>query len=215
MNTSNPVVLRLLDRMSEASQENADTLVGAVQRVARELSSVSFNYNSHMIRAGMRSAELEALDGQLGEASAVLSRTLFDLQQRLLGDVQALRRLRSLFDRADLEDARSLGERLHEGIDAYCAGLEKEHHGISETLGALTLRLRLMANNIEIAACHAGGDDVVAPVDLFCTMSGLLRGLADRLRGAAADLRIFEQTQNGHAESLRVALVSGEEGAAA
>jgi|GEM_PF-1292672 len=61
MSAPNPIVLRLLDRMSKASQDNVDTLITAVQRVSRELSSLSFNYNSHMIRAGMRSAELEAL----------------------------------------------------------------------------------------------------------------------------------------------------------
>ena len=41
--------LRLLDRMSKASQDNVDTLITAVQRVSRELSSLSFNYNGHMI----------------------------------------------------------------------------------------------------------------------------------------------------------------------
>ena len=46
-------------------------------------------------------------------------------------------------------------------------------------------------------------------------MSGLLRGLAGRLRTATDDLRIFEQTQNGHAESLRVSLAVGTEGTAA
>jgi len=209
--------LRLLDRMSKASQDNVDTLITAVQRVSRELSSLSFNYNSHMIRAGMRSAELEALDALLEEVSTSLSRTLFDLQQRLLGDVQALRGLMRAFESVDLEDERPVEARLREGIDDYVKGLEQEHHQISETLGALTLRLRLLANNVEIAACQAGGDDVLAPVDLFVAMAGLLRGLADRLRGATADLRIFEQTQNGLAESLRMALSmsNGEKGEAA
>jgi len=217
MSAPNPIVLRLLDRMSKASQDNVDTLITAVQRVSRELSSLSFNYNSHMIRAGMRSAELEALDALLEEVSTSLSRTLFDLQQRLLGDVQALRGLMRAFESVDLEDERPVEARLREGIDDYVKGLEQEHHQISETLGALTLRLRLLANNVEIAACQAGGDDVLAPVDLFVAMAGLLRGLADRLRGATADLRIFEQTQNGLAESLRMALSmsNGEKGEAA
>jgi len=217
MSAPNPIVLRLLDRMSKASQDNVDTLITAVQRVSRELSSLSFNYNSHMIRAGMRSAALEALDALLEEVSTSLSRTLFDLQQRLLGDVQALRGLMRAFESVDLEDERPVEARLREGIDDYVKGLEQEHHQISETLGALTLRLRLLANNVEIAACQAGGDDVLAPVDLFVAMAGLLRGLADRLRGATADLRIFEQTQNGLAESLRMALSmsNGEKGEAA
>lgn len=215
MSAPNPVVLRLLDRMSKASQDNVDTLITAVQRVSRELSSLSFNYNSHMIRAGMRSAELEGLDALLEEASTALGRTLFDLQQRLLGDVQALRGLMRVFESVDLEDERPVDARLREGIDDYVKGLEREHHQISETLGALTLRLRLLANNVEIAACQAGGEDVLAPVDLFVAMAGLLRGLADRLRGATADLRIFEQTQNGLAESLRMALSIGEKGEAA
>jgi len=222
MSAPNPIVLRLLDRMSKASQDNVDTLITAVQRVSRELSSLSFNYNSHMIRAGMRSAELEALDALLEEVSTSLSRTLFDLQQRLLGDVQALRGLMRAFESVDLEDERPVEARLREGIDDYVKGLEQEHHQISETLGALTLRLRLLANNVEIAACQAGGDDRGpasggAPVDLFVAMAGLLRGLADRLRGATADLRIFEQTQNGLAESLRMALSmsNGEKGEAA
>lgn len=213
--------LRLLDRMSKASQDNVDTLITAVQRVSRELSSLSFNYNGHMIRAGMRSAELEALDALLEEVSTSLSRTLFDLQQRLLGDVQALRGLMRVFETVDLEDERPVEARLREGIDDYVKGLEQEHHQIIETLGALTLRLRLLANNVEIAACQAGGEDRGpaaaggAPVGLFVAMAGLLRGLADRLRGATADLRIFEQTQNGLAESLRMALSIGEKGDAA
>lgn len=215
MSDPNPIVLRLLDRMSKASQDNVDTLITAVQRVSRELSSLSFNYNSHMIRAGMRSTDLEALDALLEEVSTSLSRTLFDLQQRLLGDVQALRGLMRVFESVDLEDERPVEARLRDGIDDYVKGLEQEHHQISETLGALTLRLRLLANNVEIAACQAGGEDVLAPVDLFVAMAGLLRGLADRLRGATADLRIFEQTQNGLAESLRMALTVGEEGEAA
>lgn len=215
MSTQNPIVLRLLDRMLETSQENVDTLVGSVQRVARELSSLSFNYNSHLIRAGMRTPELEALDGGLEAVSTSLNRTHFGLQQRLLGDVQVLRRLIAMTTTIDLADDRPLQQRLREGVDRYVEGLEREHHGISETLGTLTLQLRVLANNIEIAASHAGSDDVTAPVDLFCLMSGLLRDLADRLRNATGDLRIFEQTQNGHAESLRAALAIGEEGAAA
>jgi hypothetical protein len=215
MNAPDPIVLQLLDRMLQTSQDNVDGLVGAVQRVARELSSLSFNYNSHMIRAGMRSPELQALDGQLDEASTLLGRTLFDLQQRLLGDVQTLRQLVRIFEAIDLEDERPAGERLREGLDAYCLALEREHHGMSETLASLGLRLRLMANNIEIAACHTGGEDVAAPVDLFCSMATLLRTFADRLRSATGDLRIFEQTQNGHAESLRTALAGSERGEAA
>ena len=129
--------------------------------------------------------------------------------------MQALKRLVRVFDVVDLEDERPALERLREGIDTYCAALEHEHRGISETLDGLGLRLRLMANNIEIAACRAGSEETSAPVDLFCLMAGLLRGLADRLRNATADLRIFGQTQNGHAETLRVVLAATGEGEAA
>jgi hypothetical protein len=37
-------------------------------------------------------------------------------------------------------------------------------------------------------------------------MADQLRSLADRLRNATADLRIFQQSQNGYAESLRMTL---------
>jgi hypothetical protein len=37
-----------------------------------------------------------------------------------------------------------------------------------------------------------------------------LRGLADRLRTATADLQLFQQTQKGHAESVRQALLASE-----
>jgi hypothetical protein len=177
------------------------------------LSSLSFNYNGHIIRAGIQSAELQELDRQLDEASTVLGRTLFDLQQRLLGDVHALRPLRRIFEVADLEDERPAAIRLRERLDAYCEALEREYHGISETLAALSFRLALMGNNIEIAACRAGGEDVSAPVDLFCVMANQLRSLADRLRNATGDLRIFQQSQNGYAESVRMAWASTAHGA--
>jgi hypothetical protein len=212
LDASDPVVNHLLERMLEASQDNVDILIGAVQRVARELSSLSFNYNGHMIRAGMRSPELQDLDHQLDEASTVLGRTLFDLQQRLLGDVHALRPLRRIFEVADLEDERPAVTRLRERLDAYCEDLERQYQGISETLAALSFRLALMGNNIEIAACRAGGQDVMAPVDLFCVMANQLRSLADRLRNTTADLRIFQQSQNGYAESMRLALINAAGG---
>lgn len=215
MSSPDPAVVLMLDRMLQTSQDNVDMLVGAVQRVARELSSLSFNYNGHMIRAGIRSPELQALDTDLSDASTVLGRTLFDLRQRLLGDVQALRQLQRIFEAVDLEDERPAIVRLRERIDEYCVALEREHQGISGTLEALGVRLRLMANNIEIAACRAGGEDASAPVDLFCIMANLLRGLASRLRTATADLRIFGQTQNGHAETLRVVMSASGEGEAA
>ncbi|MGH2347691.1 MAG: hypothetical protein ACRDG4_20885, partial [Chloroflexota bacterium] len=140
---------------------------------------------------------------------------LFDLQQRLLGDVQALRRLDRIHAVADLEDTRPPAIRVREALEQYCTALEREYFAIGETLANVSFRVRLLANNIEISACHAGVEDMDATVDLFCIMAGQLRAQADRLRGAAGDLRIFEQTQKGHAESVRVALTAGEEGAAA
>ena len=65
---------------------------------------------------------------------------------------------------------------------------------------------------MEIAACQAGGEDVLAPVDLFVAMAGCCGRLADRLRGATADLRIFEQTQNGHGGVLAHGAVDRREG---
>ena len=210
--TSDPVVGHLLDRMLEASQGNADQLIGAVQRVTRELSSLTFNFNGHVIRSGIRSGDLLALDRQLDEASSVLNRTVFDLQQRLLRDSQTLQPLTRIFEVVDLEDERPAAIRLRERVDIYCEALEREYEGIRETLAALSFRLALMGNNIEIAACRAGSADVSARVDLFCVMANQLRLLADRLRNATADLRIFQQSQNGYAESLRVTLANYSRG---
>ncbi|HXT38156.1 MAG TPA: hypothetical protein VN837_21480 [Chloroflexota bacterium] len=215
MSQTNPLVVQLLARMLEDSQLNVETLVGSVQRVSRELSALAYNYSGHIARAGFRDSTMQALDGQLDEISTILGRTLFDLQQRLLGDVQALRQLDRIHAVIDLEDTRSVGVRVREALDQYCVALAQEYFAISETLGNLSFRVRLLANNIEISACQAGGDAVNSSVDLFCIMAGQLRGLADRLRGTTGDLRIFEQTQKGHAESVRVALASSEEGAAA
>src|SRR5260370_12138153 len=97
MSAVSPVIVQLLARMLEDSQLNVDALVGSVQRVSRELSALAFNYKGHLARAGIRSLNMQALDSQLDEGSAVLSRTLFDLQQRLLGDVQALRGLERIY----------------------------------------------------------------------------------------------------------------------
>jgi hypothetical protein len=212
---ADPIVSHLLERMLDASQDNTERLIGAVQRVARELSSLSFNFNGHVIRSGIHSQELRALDRQLDEASSVLARTIFDLQQRLLRDSQTLRPLTRIFQVVDLEDDRPGDVRLREQIDLYCEALEREYEGIRETLAALCFRLALMGNNIEIAACRAGSREASAPVDLFCVMANQLRTLADRLREATADLRIFQQSQNGYAESLRVSLATYSRGTAA
>lgn len=209
MTQTNPVVVQVLSRMLEDSQMNAETLVSAVQRVSRELSALAYNYSGHIARAGFRDTSLHVQDGQLDEVSAILGRTLFDLQQRLLGDVQALRRLDRMNAAADPDDDRPAALRVREALDQYCLAIEREYFAIGETLANVSFRVRLLANNIEISACHAGVEDVDATVDLFCIMAGQLRALADRLRDAAGDLRIFEQTQKGHAESVRVAQSSG------
>jgi hypothetical protein len=209
MTQTNPVVIQVLSRMLEDSQLNAEALVSAVQRVSRELSALAYNYSGHIARAGFRDTSLHVQDGQLDEISAILGRTLFDLQQRLLGDVQALRRLDRMHGTADPDDDRPPALRVREALDQYCLAIEREYFAIGETLANVSFRVRLLANNIEISACHAGVEDVDATVDLFCIMAGQLRALADRLRDAAGDLRIFEQTQKGHAESVRVAQSSG------
>jgi len=195
--------------MLEDSQTNAEALVSAVQRVSRELSALAYNYSSHIARAGFRDTSMHTQDSQLDEISAILGRTLFDLQQRLLGDVQALRRLDKMNAAGDPDDDRPAALRVREALDQYCLAIEREYFAIGETLGNVSFRVRLLANNIEISACHAGVEDIDATVDLFCIMAGQLRALADRLRDAAGDLRIFEQTQKGHAESVRVAQSSG------
>jgi hypothetical protein len=209
MTQTNPVVVQVLSRMLEDSQMNAEALVSAVQRVSRELSALAYNYSSHIARAGFRDTSMHMQDSQLDEISAILGRTLFDLQQRLLGDVQALRRLDKMNAAADPDDDRPAALRVREALDQYCLAIEREYYAIGETLANVSFRVRLLANNIEISACHAGVEDVDATVDLFCIMAGQLRALADRLRDAAGDLRIFEQTQKGHAESVRVAQSSG------
>jgi hypothetical protein len=209
MTQTNPVVIQVLSRMLEDSQMNTEALVSAVQRVSRELSALAYNYSGHIARAGFRDTSLHVQDGQLDEISAILGRTLFDLQQRLLGDVQALRRLDRMHVAADPDDDRPPALRVREALDQYCLAIEREYFAIGETLANVSFRVRLLANNIEISACHAGVEDVDATVDLFCIMAGQLRALADRLRDAAGDLRIFEQTQKGHAESVRVAQSSG------
>ena len=209
MTQTNPVVVQVLSRMLEDSQMNAEALVSAVQRVSRELSALAYNYSSHIARAGFRDTSMHTQDSQLDEISAILGRTLFDLQQRLLGDVQALRRLDKMNAAGDPDDDRPAALRVREALDQYCLAIEREYFAIGETLGNVSFRVRLLANNIEISACHAGVEDIDATVDLFCIMAGQLRALADRLRDAAGDLRIFEQTQKGHAESVRVAQSSG------
>jgi hypothetical protein len=69
----------------------------------------------------------------------------------------------------------------------------------------LSTRLRVLANNTEIAACRAS-EASHAPVELFVTIAGQMRALALRLQSMADDLTIFEQTQQGNAEAVRVAV---------
>ena len=166
MSVPDPAIRRIFMRMLEESQAHQDTQLSIVQRVARELSSLSANYHGHMVRAGMQTPQLEALEARLEEASTSLGRTHFDLQQRLFGDMQALQYLMDIAETPEQVGGRSRAA-LRRGLDAYCADLEREHHGIGETLGSLTLQLRLLANNIEIAASHAGGEDVTTPVTCF------------------------------------------------
>lgn len=215
MSLANPAVRRLLDRMLQASQENVDALVGAMQRVSREIASLSYSYNGHMLRPGMHNPALQALDWQLEEASTLLGRTLLDLEQRLRGNLHTLQGLIVEVERGPGAGDLAVDAPLREALEAYGAALEQDYAGSAAVLSALTLRLRLLANNIEIAASHADTTEASASVDMFCAMSALLRTLADRLRGTTGDLQIFERTQNGHAESLRAALAGAGEGEAA
>lgn len=198
-------VLQILSRMLDASQEYVDLLNGAVPRAAHELAAMASDYSLYMQRAGLSGPRLLGLDKQLQASSAALNRTQFDLQQQLRDDVYALRLLQDVVLSA-AQESLSTVEAQRIAVDTYSADMERAHQHLGSTLGTLTVQLRILANNIEIAAAHAGSSEASPQVDLFCTLAGLLRGIAQRLRSATDDLRIFEQTQSGHAEALRQVL---------
>lgn len=195
----------LLQRLLSGGRDGADRLIADLQKGARELAALSLNYNGHSIRAGVHSAAMSAIDAELDAAASALARALFELQQRLLLDVQALTQLARIEQVVDLEDDRPLPARIRDRIDAYAATLGPSLGQARTTVTAIAARLRVLANNTEIAACRAD-DSSGAPVDLFVAIAGQMRALALRLRAVTDDLAIFEQTQSGNVEVVRVAL---------
>lgn len=216
MNDSRTEIARAITRMLHTSQDTAEGLTGSVRRIVIELSALSTNFRAHMARAGVLSADLLELDGGLAETTGILRQTRDDLERRVLGGVRELRQINKLAqDPGADNDRRTLADRLREQLHAYDEALKFEYFTIGELLARLSFGLRIIANNIEIAASHAGTSTGSAPVELFCLIGSQLRGLANRLRTATADLQIFQQTQKGHAESVRQALRASEGGAVA
>lgn len=213
---SAPTLTPLLERLREGGSDGAERLIADLRKGARELAALSLNYNGHSIRAGVHSAALSAIDADLDVAASSLSRVLFDLQLRLLGDVQVLAGLERIAHVVDLEDDRPSHERALDTVDAYVKALGPGLSATRATVSDLAKSLRVLANNTEIAACR-GGDAASAPVELFVAIAGQMRALARRLYALAEDLSIFEQTQGGAAEAARAALLvdwAGSDGAA-
>jgi hypothetical protein len=216
MSEAQQVVLHALERMLQMAQENVATLVGGMQRILRELSALSSNFRTHMARSGIQSTDLVELDGRLVELTGVLRQTVADLERRVRSDMQELRQstqtAMAIASGTVEEDAIT---RLRESIEGYSEVLEFEYFVLIELIAGLSFRLRVIANNIEIAASHAGAGAGSAPVELFCLIGGQLRGFTDRLRMATAELRLFQQTQKGHTEATRQALLDLEHRAVA
>jgi hypothetical protein len=216
MSETQQVVLQALQRLLQMSEENAVGLLGGIQRILREQSALSSNFRTHMARSGVQSKELVELDSRLAELTAILRQTVADLERRVHGDPRDLRQC------VQVATAVATGKaevdalvRLHDSIKAYDEVLEFEYFVLTELFTGLSFRLRVIANNIEIAASHAGTGAGSAPVELFCLIGSQLRGLADRLSMATADLRLFQQTQKGHTAAARQALLDLEHRAVA
>jgi hypothetical protein len=212
VNESTIILSPLLQRLLAGATSGSERLTADLQKGARALASLSLNYNGHSIRAGIHGAMISAIDAELDRAAMALSRVLFDLQQRLLLDVQALTRLSRIESVVDLEDERPLDERVREHLDEYTATLGASLNQTRTTVTDIVGRLRILANNTEIAACQESGT-TGAPVELFMAIAGQMRTLAARLRTIADDLAIFEQIQLGHAEAVRQALYGPTRGA--
>lgn len=196
----------ILERLLAGGRDGAERLVADLQKGSRELAALSLNYNGHSSRTGVHHATLAAIDGELAEAASVLARVHFGLQQRLLLDVHALTRLARLARTVDLEDERPPAERAFGEVDAYAAALGASMHEARAAVADLSGRLRVLANNMEIAVCRSAAL-TEAPVELFIAMAGQMRAQALRLQAVADDLTLFEQTQGGNAEAARVALL--------
>jgi hypothetical protein len=194
-----------LQRLLAGGREGAERLTVDLQKAVRELSALSLSYSGHSIRAGMRDEALAAIDAELGEAAAALARILFDLQQRLQLDVLMLSGLERIERVVDLEDERPLPVRLRGFLDAYVAALGPRLAGMRTTVAHIAVRLTVLANNTEIAACRAGAGSDVA-VELFMLVTARMRALARRLRAIAEAMTVFEGTQEGYVEAVYAAL---------
>ncbi len=196
-----PEALQILGRMRDAGQEYGDRLGGSLPRATHDLAILAENYAQYLRRTGLTDARLAALGRQLQSASVALHRTRFDLEQQLYDTTYTLHQLQDVILATGTE-ASSLPEAVSVALEAYRTETRRGQQQIGTALRSLTLHLRLLAGNIEIAASHAE-DTATTQIELFCTLANLLRSLADQLHGTDAELRIFEQTQLGHSESLR------------
>ncbi|MCA1598783.1 MAG: hypothetical protein LC769_07130 [Chloroflexi bacterium] len=194
-----------LQRLLAGACEGAEHLTVDLQKAVRELSALSLSYSGHSIRAGMHDDALAALDAELGEAATALARILFELQQRLQLDVLTLNGLERIEWVVDLEDERPLPERLLDILDAYVAALGPRLSGMRTTVAHIAVRLAVLANNTEIAACRAGAGSGAA-VELFMLVTARMRALAQRLRAIAEAMAVFTGTQEGYVEAVRAAL---------
>jgi len=194
-----------LQRLLAGAREGAEHLTVDLQKAVRELSALSLSYSGHSIRAGMHDDALAALDAELGEAATALARILFELQQRLQLDVLMLSGLERIEWVVDLEDERPLPERLLGALDAYVAALGPRLGDMRTTVAHIAVRLAVLANNTEIAACRAGAGSGAA-VELFMLVTARMRALARRLRAIAEVMAVFKGTQEGYVEAVRTAL---------
>ena len=194
-----------LQRLLAGAREGAEHLTVDLQKAVRELSALSLSYSGHSIRAGMHDEALAALDAELGEAATALARILFELQQRLQLDVLMLSGLERIEWVVDLEDERPLPERLLGALDAYVAALGPRLGDTRTTVAHIAVRLAVLANNTEIAACRAGAGSGAA-VELFMLVTARMRALARRLRAIAEAMAVFTGTQEGYVEAVRAAL---------
>ncbi len=208
-----------LQRLLAGGREGAERLTVDLQKAVRELSALSLSYSGHSIRAGMHDDTLAALDAELGEAATALARILFELQQRLQLDVLMLSGLERIEWVVDLEDERPLPERLLDILDAYVAALGPRLGDMRTTVAHIAVRLAVLANNTEIAACRpagppersAGGSVRMgagsgAAIELFMLVTARMRALARRLRAIAEAMAVFKGTQEGYIEAVRAAL---------
>jgi hypothetical protein len=194
-----------LQRLLAGGREGAERLTVDLQKSVRELSALSLSYSGHSIRAGMRDDALAALDAELGDAATALARILFELQQRLQLDVLMLSGLARIEWVVDLEDERPLPERLLGALDAYVTALGPRLSDTRTTVAHIAVRLAVLANNTEIAACRAGAGSGAA-VELFMLVTARMRALARRLRAIAEAMAVFKGTQEGYVEAVRAAL---------